>query len=81
MSAEIASEIWSELKRYISSVDRTEAADGLVAVLVDNDFDAADIKAAFKGDEDVRKALQSYLDDDEPDSDELYDEDFDEEEY
>ena len=67
MSAEIASEIWSELKRYISSVDRSEAADSLVAVLIDNDFDAADIRSAFKGDEDIRAALQTYLDDDDQD--------------
>ena len=67
MSAEIANEIWSELKRYISSVDRTEAADGLVAVLIDNDFDAADIRSAFKSDQDIRAALQTYLDDDDQD--------------
>ena len=69
MSAEIASEIWSELKRYISSVDRSEAADSLVAALIDNDFDAADIRSAFKGDEDIRAALQTYLDDDQDDVD------------
>jgi hypothetical protein len=79
MSAEIANEIWSELKRYVSPVDRADAADGLVAVLIDNDFNAADIRAAFKGDDDVRAALQTYIDDDE--SEEEYDEDRDEDEY
>jgi hypothetical protein len=79
MSADIANEIWSELKRYINTVDRTDAADGLVAVLIDNDFDAADIRSAFKGDEDVRNALQNYMDD--ADTEEDYDEDLDEDEY
>ena len=81
MSAVIANEIWSELKRYISSVDRTEAADSVVAVLIDNDLDATDIRSAFKGDEDIRTALQTYLDDDEPDSEEDYDQDPDDDDY
>ena len=80
MSVEIASEIWSELKRYVSPVDRAEAADGLVAVLIDNDFDAADIRSAFKSDEDVRAALQTYLDEDESDDEEDYDQDLNEDE-
>lgn len=78
MSAELASEIWNELKRYLTPVDRSDAADGLVAVLIDNDVDAAEIRSAFKGDEDIRSSLQSYLDDDEP---EEYEEDLDDDTY
>ena len=75
--SQLASEIWSELKRYINTVDRGEAADTLVAVLVDHDIDADDIRDAFKGDSEVKRALTSYLDDAE-DSEE-YDEEYEDE--
>jgi hypothetical protein len=76
--SQLASEIWSELKRYINTVDRGEAADTLVAVLVDHDIDADDIRDAFKGDSEVKRALTSYLDDAE-DSEE-YDEEYEDDE-
>ena len=76
---DIAADLWSELKRYISVPDRTEAADIMVNVLIDNDYDAEDIRSAFKGDNDIKRALQSYLDDAAEDEDE--DEDEDGEEY
>ena len=61
--SQLANEIWSELKRYINTVDRDEAAETLVAVLVDHDIDADDIRDAFKSDSEVKRALTSYLDD------------------
>lgn len=61
MSVELANEIWSELKRYINSVDRSEAAETLVNILIDNDADAEDIKTVFKGDGDIKRALADYL--------------------
>lgn len=61
MSVELATEIWSEIKRYVNSVDRAEAAETLVSVLIDNDVDAEEIKNAFKGDGDVKRALAEYL--------------------
>ena len=76
--SQLASEIWSELKRYINTVDRDEAAETLVAVLVDHDIDADDIRDAFKGDSEVKRALTSYLDDTE-DSEE-YDEEYEDDE-
>ncbi len=33
----VASEMWSELKRYVNTVDRDEAAETVVAILIDND--------------------------------------------
>lgn len=72
--SQLASEIWSELKRYINTVDRDEAAETLVAVLVDHDIDADDIRDAFKGDSEVKRALTSYLDD--ADESEEYDEEY-----
>ena len=64
MHSEVASEIWSELKRYINTVDRTEAAETLISTLVNYDEDVEDIRDAFKGDSDVKKALTAYLDND-----------------
>jgi len=79
MSVDVAYDIWSELKRFMSTPDRAEAADALVAVLIDNDYDADEIKSAFKSDTDVKNALHSYIDDVEEDIDteDDVDDDFD----
>ena len=63
MSVELSREIWTELKRYVNTVDRDEAAETLIAVLIDNDVAADDIRDTFKGDSEVRRALASYLKD------------------
>lgn len=79
MSTELSKEIWDELKRYVNTVDRAEAAETLVAVLIDNDVDADEIKDVFKSDSEVKRALASYLKD-HADEDEDFDEDNDFEE-
>jgi hypothetical protein len=61
MTVDITSEIWSEIKRFISPVDRIDAADIIVNVLIDNDYDAEEIKNAFKSDADIKAALQEHL--------------------
>ena len=61
MSVELASEIWTEVKRHINSVDRAEAAETMVSVLIDNDVSAEEIKSAFKGDTEIKRALSDYL--------------------
>ena len=80
MSVEVAHDLWNELRRFLSTPDRAEAADAVVAVLIDNDYDAEDIRQAFKGDKDIKQALESYIDDADEDADEDS-EDFDEDEY
>jgi hypothetical protein len=70
MSVELSKEIWDELKRYVNTVDRDEAAETLVSVLIDNDADADEIKAVFKSDSEVKRALTSYLKDHEDEVDE-----------
>ena len=78
MSSIVASEVWNELKRYVNTVDRQEAAETLVAVLIDHDEDVEDIRDAFKHDSDVKRALTAYLDNDKNyDEDEDIDEDID----
>ena len=78
MSETVVSELWSELKRYISVVDRDEAADIVVNILIDNDYDITDIRQAFKGDSDVKRALQHHVDDADDDEEEFDDHDSDE---
>ena len=81
MSVELSKEIWDEIKRYVNTVDRREAAETLVSVLIDNDVAADEIKETFKSDAEVRRALTSYLkdhaDEDEDDDEDLHDDEDD----
>lgn len=79
MAVDLAHDLWQEIKRYVSVVDRHDAADAVVSLLIDNDYDAAQIKDAFKGDNDIKRALQSYLDDtvDDEDLEEEEEDDYD----
>ena len=76
MTETVASEIWSELKRYVNTVDRADAAETIVSILIDHDSDVEDIRDAFKGDRDIKRALTVYLDND---KDYAEDEEIDEE--
>lgn len=81
MDETVAAEIWGELKRFVNTVDRAEAAETVIQILMDNDSDVEDIRDAFKGDSDIKRALTSYLDNDKDYSDDdgesEEDEDFD----
>jgi len=78
MPITVAKELWSELKRYVNTVDRTEAAETVVSVLIDNDVDPEDIKTEFKSDADIKRALVHYLKDQpEEEDEEDYEEDND----
>jgi hypothetical protein len=81
MAVNLANEVWQELKRYVNGMDRAEAAEALVSVLIDNDVSAEEIKTAFKSDSEVKQALKQYLDDhvDEDDYDDEDDDDYEEE--
>ena len=71
-------EVWSELKRYIPAVDRDEAAEIVVSTLIDNDCDPDDIRDAFKGDSEIKRALAGYMDEVEDEDDEDDEPDWDE---
>lgn len=79
MDEQLVSVLWGELKRYINTVDRAEAAETVIQILMDNDSDIEDIRDAFKGDSDIKRALTSYLDNDKDyeEEDEEYEEDSD----
>lgn len=84
MSEALVAELWGELKRFVNTVDRAEAAETVVQILLDNDSDVDDIRTAFSSDRDIKAALTSYLDNDkdyaEDDDEEEDDLDYDEDE-
>ena len=81
MQLDLVQEAWQELKKYINTMDRSDAAESVVSVLVENGVAAEDIHTAFGRDTDIRLALSMYLDDaDETDHDHDQDQfDFDDE--
>ena len=80
MSVDLAAAVWEELKRYIGPLDRTEAADAMVNLLIDSNFDSDEIRDAFRGDAEVKRALQGYLDDNDDTEDIDDDNDYEDEE-
>lgn len=70
MQLDLVQESWQELKRYINTMDRPDAAEGLVSVLIENGIDAEDIRETFPSDGDIKAALSGYVDDDVSDDDE-----------
>ena len=80
MAVNLANEVWQEIKRYVNGMDRAEAAEALVSVLIDNDISAEEIKTAFKSDSEVKQALKQYLDDHADDDYDDEEEDYDDEE-
>ena len=83
MNLDFVAEVWDALRSHIDFNDRTDAADSLVNLLIDNNYEAEDIKDAFKGDKEMLTALkenlahndteESYEDYDEDDADEEWD--------
>jgi hypothetical protein len=83
MSLDFVAEVWDALRSHIDFNDRTDAADSLVNLLIDNNYEAEDIKDAFKGDKEMLTALkenlahqdteESYEDYEEDDTDEDWD--------
>ena len=83
MKLDFVAEVWDVLRSHIDFNDRTDAADSLVNLLIDNNYEAEDIKDAFKGDKEMLTALkenlahqdteESYEDYDEDDQDEEWD--------
>jgi hypothetical protein len=62
MSLDFVAEVWDVLISHIDFNDRADAADTLVNLLIDNDYEASDIKEAFRKDKEVITALKEYTD-------------------
>ena len=69
MELDLVQESWQELKSYINPMDRPEAAEGLVSVLIENGVTPEEIRSAFSFDTDIVSALSVYIDDDQLDDD------------
>ena len=78
MSIELAVQLWKETRNFIhDSHDKKEAAEAAVAVLMEN-FDAEEIRNAFKWDKKIITAVAEYagLDEIDADPDEFWDDDY-----
>ena len=60
MSLDFVAEVWDALRTHIDFNDRSDAADTLINLLIDNNYETDDIKDAFKGDKEVLSALKGY---------------------
>ncbi len=82
MNLDFVAEVWDALRTHIDFNDRSEAADSLVNLLIDNNYEAEDIKDAFSGEKEVLTALKEYMaQQDTEESYEDYDEDDTDEEW
>ena len=61
MDLDLVSQVWQELKHHVT--DKTDAADALVTILMENGGNIDEVKSAFN-DRDVTKALKAYDDND-----------------
>jgi len=77
MTIEVSAELWGELKRYVNTVDRDEAAESVVSLLIDNDYDVDEIRNAFKGDSDIKRALAAYVNGEDVEEESEDEEDYD----
>ena len=57
----IVSEVWDALRSHIDMNDRDDAADDLINLLIDNNYEADEIKAAFRGEKEILNALKNYI--------------------
>lgn len=55
------SEVWNILKVSFESGDSSDAAEALVGYLVDEGFSPNDIKQSFRGDTEIKKSLDFFL--------------------
>jgi len=72
MSLDFVVEVWDALRSHIDFNDRTDAADSLINLLIDNNYEPEDIKDVFRGEKEVLDALKDYLE--QQDIEEDYDE-------
>ena len=81
MSLTIVAEVWSALKHEIDENNLSDAAESLVDVLIQNDYEASDIKAEFRRDSHVMDAVKAYIASQEEEEDDYEEEEEEEEDY
>jgi len=80
MSITVIHEVWRAIKGEIDGSNLSYAAESLVDVLIQNDYEAADIKAEFRKDSDVMDAVKAFVASQE-EEEEDYEEEEEEEDY
>ena len=81
MSITVIHEVWRVLKTEIDENVLPDAAESLVDVLIQNDYEASDIKAEFRRDSDVMDALKAFIASQEDEEEEYEEEEEDDEDY
>ena len=61
MNLDFVAEVWDVLRTHIDFNERKEAADTLVNLLVENNYEADEIKDAFRGEKEILTALKDYV--------------------
>ena len=73
MSLDFVAEVWDALRNHIDFNERKEAADSLVNLLIENNYESDEIKDAFRGEKEILTALKDYVN--EHEAEEEYEED------
>jgi hypothetical protein len=82
MNLNFVAEVWDALRTHIDFNDRSDAADTLINLLIENNYETDDIKESFSGNKEMLKALKGYAEQHSSEDDyEEYDEDEDHEEW
>ena len=81
MSITVIHEVWRALKTEIDETVLSDAAESLVDVLIQNDYEASDIKAEFRRDIHVMDALKAFMASQEDEEEDDYEEEEDDEDY
>ena len=81
MSITVVAEVWRALKVEIDEANLPDAAESLVDVLIQNDYEASDIKAEFRRDSDVMDAVKAYIASQEDEEEEYEEEEEEDEDY
>lgn len=60
MSITVIAEVWRALKFEIDASNLNDAAESLVNILIENDYETSEIKEAFRRESEVMDALRDY---------------------
>ena len=81
MSITVIHEVWRAIKGEIDGSNLSYAAESLVDVLIQNDYEASDIRAEFRKDSEVMDALKAFVASQEDEEEDYQEEDEEDEDY
>ena len=61
MSLDFVAEVWDAMRTHIDFNERKDAADTLVNLLIENNYETDEIKDAFRGEKEILTALKDYV--------------------